>query len=219
MCSARGEGRAGSCRAIVMSRSAESCSMAAAILSGGKASRYGGRPKGLLEIAPGLTILEHEVCELRTAGLADIILLSNHPEPYLHLGLPVVPDLHPGLGPLSGIEAALSHYTDRFAATLILPCDLPAITSLELTRLRDSFLTGNAPLALAVTGGFFWQSLCSVVHNALLPSLRAEMGRGERSVGRLWRRWGAMEVHFEDPAPFFNVNTPEDLAEWLARGR
>lgn len=199
-----------------MTSSTQSSCVAAALLAGGAASRYGGRPKGLLEIAPGVTILEHEICELRAAGLTEIILLANHSQPYLHLGLPIVPDLHPGLGPLSGIEAALFHYQDRFVATLFLPCDLPAITSAEITRLRDAFLAADSPVAVAITGGFLWQPLCSVVHNALLPPLRAEMEAGERSVGRLWRKWGAVEVPFEKEEAFYNVNTPEDLAVWLA---
>jgi molybdopterin-guanine dinucleotide biosynthesis protein A len=200
-----------------MARRAETCRIAAALLSGGEASRYGGRPKGLLEIAPGLSILHHEIDQLRDAGLEDIILVANQPEPYLHLGLPVVPDLRPGRGPLAGIEAALTYYSNSHEATLFLPCDLPAIAAGEIARLRDSFLSAQVRLVVAVTGLSFVQPLCSVVHNGLLPAVTAALEEGEGSPGRLWRRWEARAVRFEDPAPFFNVNSPEDLAEWLAR--
>jgi molybdopterin-guanine dinucleotide biosynthesis protein A len=194
--------------------SAAEPTVAAAILAGGQASRYGGLPKGRLEIAPGVSLLARLVGELRAAGLREIVLAANAPEPYLHLGLEIVPDLHPDRGPLGGVEAALSHYGTPADATLFLPCDLPAITSREIVRLREAFLAGGRPVAVCVTGDRL-QPLCAVVANALLPEVTAALEAGELSVGRLWRRLGAAEVAFPDPAPFVNLNCPEDLAQWV----
>ena len=191
--------------------------VAAAILAGGQASRYGGVPKGLLEIAPGVSIVARLLGELRAAGLSEIVLAANAPEPYLPLGLALVPDLHPDLGPLGGIEAALSHYGPTGDATLFLPCDLPGITCGEIVRLREAYGASGGPLAVCVTDGDALQPLCAVVSNELLPPVRAALEAGELSVGRLWRRLGAVQVPYADPAPFFNVNCPEDLAQWLAR--
>jgi len=44
----------------------------------------------------------------------------------------------------------------------------------------------------AETADFFWQPLCSVVHNGILP-----------------------DVSFADDRAFCRVNTPEDMARWL----
>ncbi len=188
----------------------------AAILAGGAASRYGGRPKGLLEIAPGLTIIENEIRQLRRAGLGEIVIVANDAQPYSELGLQVIPDLRSGCGPLAGIEAALSHSARRFEATLFLPCDLPGITAKEISRLCTAFANAQARIAVCTTGPCSVQPLCTVVQNGLLPEIAAALDRGERSPRRLWHHLGALQVSFADAAPFHNVNEPADLAAWLA---
>jgi molybdopterin-guanine dinucleotide biosynthesis protein A len=199
-----------------MSRPETNPRISAAILGGGQASRYGGVPKGLLEIAPGVSIMARLIGELRAALLSEIILAANDPEPYLHLGLGIVPDLRPDLGPLGGVEAALSFYEPTGDATLFLPCDLPAITACEMVRLRQAFVASGSRLVVATTGAP--QPLCAVVSNRLLSHVSGALDARELSVGRLWRRLGAVEVPGGDPAAFVNINCPEDLAQWL-RGR
>jgi len=186
-----------------------------AILAGGRASRYGGRPKGLLEIAPGLSIIENEVRQLRRAGLSEVVLVAGEKQPYSHLGLEVIPDLRADCGPLGGIEAALAWARGRFEATLFLPCDLPGITAKEIRRLRRAFGTGGVRVAVCTVGACGFEPLCTVVHNDLLPQITLALDRGERSPGRLWRALGALEVPCPDPAAFHNVNEPADLAAWL----
>jgi molybdopterin-guanine dinucleotide biosynthesis protein A len=61
---------------------------------------------------------------------------------------------------------------------------------------------------------FSWQPLCSVVHNGILADVRAALDAGQLGVQRLWRRLGAVSVRFANDGPFFNVNTPEDMARW-----
>ena len=63
--------------------------MGAAILSGGRASRYGGSPKGLLEIGPGVSIVANQIKHLRASGLAEMVIVANAADPYRHLGLPI----------------------------------------------------------------------------------------------------------------------------------
>jgi molybdopterin-guanine dinucleotide biosynthesis protein A len=45
------------------------------------------------------------------------------------------------------------------------------------------------------------------------------LNRDKRRVGELWRELGAVAVEFADPAPFFNVNTPEELESWMKGGK
>ena len=197
-----------------LARRAES--LGVALLAGGQASRYGGRRKGLLEIAPGLSLLQHLIGQLRLCGLGEIVLLANDSDPYHALGLPILPDLRFGCGPLAGMEAGLHHYLGRYAATLFLPCDLPGLTALEITRLAEAFLEGEAGVATCATEASV-QPLCAVVDQRLLSAIQEALDAGERSPRRLWRQLGAEEVPFADPAPFFNLNCPADLAEWIAR--
>lgn len=190
--------------------------IAAAILAGGGSSRYGSIPKGLLEVAPGISIIDHEIRELAAAGLGEIVIVADDPELYGHCGPQIIPDLRPNIGPLGGLEAALAHHQTPDDATLILPCDLPGITAAELSYLQGAFVNSSAMVAVAVTGGFFWEPLCTVVHNALLPTVRQAIDAGERRPLLLWQAMGALGVHFDDATPFFNINTPQDMARWRA---
>lgn len=186
--------------------------IAGAILAGGRSSRYGGKFKGLEEVAPGLSIMDREIRELTSAGLAEVIIVTNEPEAYRHCGPQMIPDLRPGLGPLGGIEAALAHYAGRYDATVLLPCDLPGITHHEVRTLVEGF--DNCSAMVVVAAHIFWEPLCTVVHNSLLAAITEALDRGQRSPGKLWRELGALPLHFDDAAPFCNVNTPEDLARW-----
>lgn len=191
--------------------------IAFALLAGGGARRFGGRPKGLLRRPDGATFVEHLLGVASAAGLAPRIIAANDPDPYRSFGVPVVGDLRPGIGPLAGIEAALAHLAGSCGGVLFLPCDLPGISSREATLLRDAFLSRRARIVVARTADFSWHPLCSVVHIDRRGAVGEALDRGERGVGRLWEALGAEPVDFPDARPFFNVNTPEDLEAWRNR--
>ena len=85
-----------------------------------------------------------------------------------------------------------------------------------ISVLIDAFRGSAARIVVAETADFSWQPLCSVVHNGILADVRASLDAGQLGVQRLWRKLGAVGVRFADDRPFFNVNTPEDMARWLA---
>ena len=188
--------------------------LSGAILAGGKASRYGGRPKGLLPLAEGETMLARIIGELRAAGLDDIVVVANDRAAYRHLQREIVPDLRPGLGPLGGIEAALHHLAPRCDGVLLLPCDLPGITAAEIAALRQAFVSVPAPVVMAETERGRCHPLCAIVDVSITPAVSQAIDAGRRSPYRLWLEVGAMLVHFEEAGPFFNLNTPADLARW-----
>jgi molybdopterin-guanine dinucleotide biosynthesis protein A len=191
--------------------------LAATILTGGSASRYGGAPKGLLRLPDGTTILSRAVVALRNAGIHRVLLAANDHTPYRDLGLPMAADDRPGCGPLGGIVTALRYWAGQADGVLFLPCDLPALTDREVEALAAAFNPPRAPLAAARTTDGRWHPLCSVVHVGKAAILADALEHGERSVWRLWEQLGAKPVRFADDAPFFNVNTPEDLADWVRR--
>ncbi|MCL5103471.1 MAG: molybdenum cofactor guanylyltransferase [Armatimonadetes bacterium] len=191
----------------------------AAILAGGKATRLGGIEKALIEIEPGVTMLEKIARQIELCGPEEIIVLANDPEPYGKFGCPVIHDLTPGIGPLAGIEAGLSYYRGRHDTVLFVPCDVPRITAVELSALVQAFRECGKPVVYAETGDFFAHPLCSVVHIGALETVSEVMTRGVRKVKDVWLELGAVPVHFDDPAPFVNVNTPEDVARWRCCGQ
>jgi molybdopterin-guanine dinucleotide biosynthesis protein A len=60
--------------------------ISAAILTGGNASRLGGIAKGLLVGAQDVPLIDRLINELAIAGVHEVILLANDPQPYTRFG-------------------------------------------------------------------------------------------------------------------------------------
>ncbi|MBI2544179.1 MAG: NTP transferase domain-containing protein, partial [Candidatus Rokubacteria bacterium] len=63
------------------------------IQAGGKSTRMGGEPKALMELA-GRRIIER-IVEVLGSLLPDLLIVTNTPDLYAFLGLPMVPDVFP----------------------------------------------------------------------------------------------------------------------------
>lgn len=182
--------------------------IAAAILAGGQATRLNGLVKGNIKLKNGTTIIQHLINELSKVVFSEIIIVANDKMPYVSYGVEVIADLHKGLGPIAGIEAALTHYLNRFNTTLFLPSDLPAITALEIEQLKDFYLRSHAPVVYAKTK--IAHPLCAIVDNALVDEISELIKAGERKISNIWESLGAETVNFEHEQSFTNINTWTD---------
>ena len=97
----------------------------AAILAGGRATRFDGRDKSALVVG-GSTILERQI-EVLSEVADDLMIVGGPVRPDLPGGIRQLPDSVPGCGPLGGLHAALS--AARGAATVVLACDMPYVTA------------------------------------------------------------------------------------------
>ncbi len=175
--------------------------------------RLGGTAKGLLPTPQG-TIIERLLAELSTAAIGEIIIVANDPQPYAALGKTIIGDLRPRVGPLGGIEAALSYAAGAYDAVLLLPCDLPNISASEIRGLVTTFAQDPRRAAVAVTSDGRQHPLCAVVPVALLPQVVQSIEAGRYGVGRLWTALRAAAVPVGNPAKLYNINTLEDLNQW-----
>lgn len=187
---------------------------AGVILAGGRAARMGGGDKGLLALGR-TTILDHVVARL-APQVGHLALNANgDPARFARFGLPVLGDGVTGFpGPLAGVLAGLDWaaalgqdaIVTAAADTPFLPPDLAA-------RLRLAAGAAGAPIALAATpsGRHPTFGLWPV---ALRDDLRRALDGGTRKVMDWADRHGAATAMFPDTPvdPFFNVNTPADLA-------
>ena len=187
--------------------------IAAAILTGGKASRLGGIAKGMLVGAGDIPLLERLINELAIAGVHEVILSANDPQHYARFGKPLVADLHPGAGPLGGIEASLDYLAKSCESVIFLPCDLPNISAVEITALIRAHQSTPDRIVLAGTPEKE-HPLCAVVPVGKLSAVSAAIRAGHYGVGRLWHELAATTVRMDNPASFLNINTPEDLHRW-----
>lgn len=182
------------------------------ILAGGLARRMGGGDKPLRLLA-GRPMLSHVIARLspQCSGLA--INANGDAARFQAFGLPVLPDTvadHPG--PLAGILAAMEASPLPFVVTV--PGDSPFLPPDLVTRLHAAREAAGTALACAASGGFSHPPV-ALWQRSLAPELRAAILAGERKIDRWTARHGVATASWADgPAdPFFNANTPEELAE------
>lgn len=185
------------------------------ILAGGRAVRMGGGDKGLRVIA-GQSLLGHVIARL--APQAGPLALSANGDAgrFAGFGLPVLADSvagHPG--PLAGVLAGLDWAAGQGAGAIVTAAaDTPFLPPDLVARLAAA--AGPAGLALAATGEggrVRPQPTFGLWPVALREDLRAALAGGLRKVV-LWTgaHDAALAVWPAAGDPFFNVNTPEDLA-------
>lgn len=191
--------------------------MAGVILAGGNARRMGGIPKGMLRARGGLPVIARLIVHMLRAGIEEIVISANDERPYAHLGCDIVLDGRAGVGPLAGIEAALTHFAGRYDGLLCLPCDLPALSSREMSALMTAFGAHGGPVVFAETEGPLRHPLCAAIRNDVLESVSAALDEGMGAAADLWQQLGGSAVHFDDPQPFINLNSPGDVDAWLGK--
>src|SRR2546422_10242928 len=91
------------------------------IQAGGRSTRMGGRPKALIELG-GRPIIARVLAALAPA-VDDLLVVTNTPDLYAFLELPMVPDVYPDHGSLGGIYSGLKAAPGGAAFTVA--CDMP----------------------------------------------------------------------------------------------
>jgi molybdenum cofactor guanylyltransferase len=193
------------------------------ILAGGLARRMGGGDKPLLRLA-GRPLLDHVAERLGPQCESLILNINGDPARFSELQFPVVADSIPSHpGPLAGILAALdwaARHRPALAWVVSAPGDTPFLPPDLVSRLHEAREVAGRPLACAASGGQLHPAV-GLWPVGLRHDLREAIARGLRSV-RDWARLHGLAEASWVPAPldpFFNINTPEDLAmagAWVA---
>jgi molybdopterin-guanine dinucleotide biosynthesis protein A len=197
------------------------------ILSGGKSSRMG-RNKSFLKVGDK-TIIER-VRDLLQGIFQDVILITNDPDEYKFLGLPMFEDVYKHKGPLAGIHSGLMHSTTE--SNFIISCDIPFMTEKMIKYLVD-YKTSEL-ITIAKADGFIQQlagkysQAClsnaeKILDELLEDKQREDVQRKRRcNVLKLIDRIGA-EIIDAEKLPFykkdlyFNMNKTEDYELFLQK--
>lgn len=188
------------------------------LLAGGLARRMGGGDKPLKTLG-GVTLLDRAVARLTPQCDGLIVNANGDPARFAGLGLPVVADTVEGFaGPLAGILAALEWmavHRPQTAWLLSIPTDSPFLPMDLVSRLHEARGAAGTALACARSGdqthpvvGLWPVSLAADLRHALVVE-------DLRKIDRWTARHGIAEAVWPTAPydPFFNANSPEDLAE------
>jgi molybdopterin-guanine dinucleotide biosynthesis protein A len=182
-----------------------------AIQAGGKSSRMG-RDKSFVRFQGRPMI---EVVREKVEGLgSELILVTNKPDEYAHLGLPIVSDIYKEQGPLGGLHTALYHA--RHPYCLMVACDMPWLNRPLLQYMVS--LRGTADI-IVPRWDKFPEPLHAIYSKACLEPIEENL-KAQRL--KITGFYGRVQVHFvdrpvienydPDGRSFINVNTPDELA-------
>jgi molybdenum cofactor guanylyltransferase len=183
-----------------------------AIQAGGASSRMG-RDKGLVPLA-GKPMAQHVIDRVRDLG-DEILITTNRPQDYAFTGVRLVGDTRPGTGALGGLHTALS--AARGETVLVVACDMPLASRPLLEHLLSR--APQADVVIPRRDGEY-EPLCAVYAKRCLAFVEAALDAGQRRVISFFPQvrviaveeaeWSAYDP---EALTFFNVNTPQELAE------
>ena len=191
------------------------------ILAGGKSRRMG-QNKALLQLGDD-PLIAHVIRRMRLAT-DELLLITNNPAEYAHLGLPMHSDMIPDTGALGGIYTGLMHASHD--VVLCVGCDSPFLVPNLLTYLVS--ILGEYDAVMPYTykeiptysddTQIILQTLCAAYSKRCLPIIERMLHKSELRVHAL-----AEHAHIQRVSPevwqifdsegmsFFNINTPKDL--------
>jgi molybdopterin-guanine dinucleotide biosynthesis protein A len=182
------------------------------VQAGGKSTRMGGSPKALIELG-GKRIIER-VLDALAPALPDLLIVTNTPELYGFLGLPMVPDVFPDHGSLGGIYSGLK--AAKRDAAFTVACDMPFLHP-EVVRLVLAH-AGEAEVVIPKVGEQL-ETLHALYSKACLPHMEALLVAKRFKIAGFFDRVRVRVIsedavaRFRDPEIcFMNVNTPDELS-------
>jgi molybdopterin-guanine dinucleotide biosynthesis protein A len=188
---------------------------AGVVLAGGRSRRMRGRTKALLDLA-GKPLMQHVIDRLEPqVSCLSLSVDSKKPE-LEQFGLPQLPDPRQGsCGPLGGLLAALESLPQGIDYLVLAPCDAPFLPPDLAQRLMEQLLfSGRAACMVRYEDEL--QPTFSLWHRRLMPDVRAAvldhgLAGFKQFLGQAYL--SVLDWATEEVSPFFNVNTPEDLAQ------
>jgi molybdopterin-guanine dinucleotide biosynthesis protein A len=180
------------------------------VLVGGKSSRYGSN-KALAQLH-GVPLIER-VLGVMHRVFENLILITNTPDEYAHLGFPMYEDIIKGLGPIGGIYTGLTVMPDD--AGFFVACDMPFLNHDLIHYMVTE--RGIADVVLPRIKGMV-ESLHALYDKGCLPSVKRLIDSQEYQIFRIIKEVSVRyidedEIRQFDPALrcFININRPEEL--------
>lgn len=174
------------------------------ILAGGRSSRFG--TNKALATFRGISLIDR-VLNVMAPLFQDLLIVTNSPEEYSRLNVPLVADVEPYQGPLGGIFSALRRATnDR---VFVVACDMPLLDACTIREIIRS--AGDAAAAIPVHDGIR-EYLLALYSRHLMPEMCRALGLGRLSLKEFCFQTRGIEWIPIDGDSWTDVNSREDLA-------
>lgn len=195
------------------------------ILAGGKSTRMGVN-KSFLRIGEQ-TVIER-ITDLVKSVFETVIIISNTPEEYRFLKLPVYEDYYKGKGPLAGIHSGLKNSVT--IKNFIVSCDIPL-----LNKSIIEYVTGyktEKKITICKANGFL-QPFAGLYSRLLLNDIEKILcanpehinhtNKAERKLCKVMSFIKSSDAEILNPENipdytediFININTPEEYKKLL----
>lgn len=195
-------------------------SIAGAIIGGGRASRFGGGPKGLARVG-GVRIIDRVAAALRPHTDSLLIAAGSAEASSWIPGATAVPDVLRVTASVAGVHAAL--WASR-GDVIAVAWDMPFVSARLVGALRSRLTDGIAAVVPRVAGRA--EPLCAAYSGGVISAIEGQVDGGTLALNEILRAIGPIAwlegedlQRLGDPdVMFFNVNSPSDLerAETIA---
>jgi molybdenum cofactor guanylyltransferase len=179
-----------------------------------------GRTKALIEI-DGVPMATRVAAALRSAGCVEVVACGGDHAELAPLGLPVLPDRHPGSGPLGAVLGVLEHLDRQeagmadladAAGVFVVACDLPALTGDSLAEMVRA-VRDRPEFDVIVARTSLIEPACAIWRRTAVEPLRRCFEEGERALHVAIGQLDSFEV-VVDSGALRNINTPDELGRY-----
>ncbi len=167
------------------------------VLAGGKSSRMG-RDKRKVILSSGLS-MEDNAMQILNSSRCTRSFVS---------GPGGIPDIHPGRGPMGGIEAALHEL--RGSCLMFLPCDMPFVIPHQVDRIIRCFTL--SPRLPAVAMAPLMEPLFAVVPTSWGERVSNAVTLGHLKVGKFWQDCGFTQVIIPEECLLKDADYPWEVS-------
>ena len=176
-----------------------------------------GQNKALMRLGDG-PLIAHVLRKMESVT-DELLLITNEPDLYTALKLPMYADILPDMGTLGGLHAGLTYAAN--STVICVGCDMPLLQPKLLSHLTTLLGDHDAVVPCvqaADRSAPVFQTLSAVYSKRCLPAIDGMLAVGELRVHALYDHIDARIVQPYEWQPldprglsFFNINTPEDF--------
>lgn len=187
----------------------------AAVLAGGKNTRFSGKTKAKI-IIDGRPLIERTIGVLQEV-FSDLIIITNSREEFKKYDyIRMAGDIYRNIGPLGGLHSALVN-TDREAVFLVAG-DMPELSSSTIRHVANTYEKTKCEALIPVYKGLM-EPLHAIYSRRVLSRLEDFIKSGAKYSIREFLHLvddKYLEIEAKEGAvnPFLNINSPEDLQKW-----